>query len=91
MVYAEVVMIIREYYQNINCHKPKDYFERWYADVWARRIAKKTAGPGILGPILDEELACINARIESQDKGYRYKVTYQNEQEYMMFVLRWSS
>ena len=49
-------MIVREYYQNINIHKPRDYFERWYADVWQRCIGKRHAGAGELGQVLEDEL-----------------------------------
>jgi hypothetical protein len=83
-------MIVKEYYQNINCKQPKDYFERWYADVWARRIGKKNALPGELGYILEEELAQVGAYIEGKDRGYRFVVTFKDEHDYTMFVLRWS-
>jgi hypothetical protein len=83
-------MIVREYYQNINCSQPKNYFERWYADVWARRIAKKTAPPGLVDSILEEELAQVGACIEGKDRGYRFRVTFKNERDYTMFVLRWT-
>ena len=50
-------MIVREYFQNIDCYHPKNYFERWYADVWFRRIRTKYSEPGVLPPIIEEELA----------------------------------
>jgi hypothetical protein len=83
-------MIVKEYYQNINCKQPKNYFERWYADVWQRRIGKKNALPGELSSILEEELAQIGAYIGGKDSGYRFVVTFKDEHEYTMFVLRWS-
>ncbi len=83
-------MIVKEYYQNINCSKPRDYFERWYADVWARRIARKTAPPGLVDSILEEELEKVGATYESTERGYRFKVYFNNEHDYTMFVLRWS-
>lgn len=83
-------MIVREYYQNINCHNTRNYFERWYADVWQRRIGKRNAPPGVLQPILVEELEKVNATITEKDKGYRFVVHYHNDADYTAFVLRWS-
>jgi hypothetical protein len=83
-------MIVREYYQNINVHKPRDYFERWYADVWARRIARNTARHELVDSILEEEIAQVGAWIDSKDRRYRYEVTFKNDHDYTMFVLRWS-
>jgi hypothetical protein len=83
-------MIVREYFQNINCNQPKDYFERWYADVWARRIGTKIAQPGVLARILDEELELVGATYENTQRGYRFKVYFDDEHDYTMFVLKWS-
>jgi hypothetical protein len=83
-------MIVKEYYQNINVHKPRDYFEKWYADVWRRRIGKPTAPPGILEMILDEELKQVGATFTNIDRGYRYRVYFDDEKNYTIFVLRWS-
>ncbi len=83
-------MIVKEYYQNINVHRPRDYFERWYADVWKRRIGKQTAPPGILERILDEELEQIGATYTVTEQGYRFRVYFDNEKDYTIFVLRWS-
>lgn len=83
-------MIVKEYYQNINTHAPKNYFERWYADVWQRRISKRNAPQGVLEPILVEELKKVNATITEKDKGYRFVVTFNNDADYTAFVLRWA-
>jgi hypothetical protein len=83
-------MIVRDYYQNINVRNPRDYFEKWYADVWKRRIGKHTAPPGILERILDEELEQVGATYTNTDRGYRFRVYFDNDQDYTMFVLRWS-
>lgn len=82
-------MIIREYYQNINVYRPRDYFERWYADVWRRRIGSKTAPPGILERILDEELELVGARYEVTERGYRFRVCWDHDTDYIMFSLKW--
>jgi hypothetical protein len=83
-------MIVREYYANINCSRPRDYFERWYADVWRRCIGKQTAEPGILEPILDEELEQVGATYEITERGYRFRVSFGDDRDYTAFVLKWS-
>lgn len=83
-------MIVREYYQNINCSRPRDYFERWYADVWRRRIDKPNAEPGVLEVILDEELEQVGATYESTERGYRFRVSFDDDRDYTAFVLKWS-
>lgn len=83
-------MIVREYYQNINVHRPRDYFERWYADVWRRRIGAKTAPPGILERIMDEELEQVGATYVGIQNNYRFRIYFDNDRDYTMFVLRWS-
>lgn len=83
-------MIVKEYYQNINTHKPRDYFEKWYADVWKRRVGKPTAAPGFIEHAMVEELKQIGAELSHKDNGYRFVVTYHNDAAYTMFVMRWS-
>jgi hypothetical protein len=83
-------MIVREYYQNINVRQPKNYFERWYADVWARRIGVSSVLHGVLARILEEEIDQVGAYLGSKDSGYRFVVTFKNEHDYTMFVLRWT-
>jgi hypothetical protein len=83
-------MIVKEYYQNINVYRPRDYFERWYADVWLRRIGKSNAQPGVLRPILEEEMARAGATIKDTERGYRFMVIFDNDRDYTAFVLRWT-
>lgn len=83
-------MIVKEYYQNINVNKPRNYFEKWYADLWNRRIAKKTAPPGLVDRLMEEELAQAGASFTGKDNNYRFVVTFNNDRDYTMFVLRWS-
>jgi hypothetical protein len=83
-------MIVKEYYQNINVNRPRDYFEKWYADVWKRRIGKPTAEPGVLETILDEELKQVGATYVGIQNNYRFRVCFDNDNDYTMFVLRWS-
>lgn len=91
MVYVKVgMMIVREYYQNINCTQPKNYFEKWYADMWVRRIGKRIAPPGVVESLMKEELAKIGATFTNKDNGYRFVVTFHNDAEYTLFVVRWA-
>lgn len=83
-------MIVKEYYQNINIHKPRDYFERWYADLWNRRVGTRTAGPGVVDALMTEELAQLGATFNSKDNDYRFVVRYNDEAAYTMFALRWA-
>jgi hypothetical protein len=83
-------MIVKEYYQNINIHKPRDYFERWYADLWNRRINSRTAMPDVLYPILREEMAKAGAVIQHTNNHYRFAVTFEHDADYTAFLLKWS-
>jgi hypothetical protein len=84
------VMIEKKYYQNINVHKPRDYFEKWYADVWKRRVGKKSCDTDQFRHILVEELAQAGATIDYADTDYRVKVVFNSDNDYTMFVLKWS-
>ena len=83
-------MIVKEYYQNINVHKPRDYFEKWYADVWRRFINAPNAPSGMIDRLMVQELAKIGATIKGTQKDYRFSVIFKDEKSYTMFVLRWS-
>lgn len=83
-------MIVKEYYQNINIHRPRNYFENWYADLWRRRIGGKVAQPGVVESLMKEELAEIGATFNSKDNDYRFVVTFHNEEAYTMFCMKWS-
>ena len=87
---VEELMIVKDYYRNINVHKPRDYFERWYADLWKRRFGAKTAPSGTVQMLMDEELEKVGARYEITERGYRFRVYFDQDQDYTMFILRWS-
>lgn len=82
-------MIIKEYRQNIDCAKPRNYFERWYADMWHRRIAAPTIGPDMFWLILGDELSKVGATLDP-DHSKKLKITFNDDQDYTLFVLRWS-
>lgn len=83
-------MIVKEYFQNINTRAPKNYFERWYADVWRRFINASIAPPNIVDKLLSQELAKVGATLTHKDNGYRFVVTFEKDEDYTWFVLRWS-
>ena len=83
-------MIVKEYYQNINTHAPKNYFERWYADLWRRRVGGRLAQPGVVQSLMTEELALVGATFTEKDNGYRFVVKFENDIDYTVFVLKWS-
>jgi hypothetical protein len=83
-------MIVREYHQNINIHRPRNYFERWYADMWRQFINAPNAPPGIVELFMTEELAKINATYKCKDYDYKFVVTFNNDADYTAFVLRWA-
>lgn len=83
-------MIVKEYYQNINTKAPKNYFERWYADMWRKHINAPIAQPGVVNRLMTEELAKAGATFNNKDNNYRFVVTFDNDDDYLMFVLKWS-
>ena len=83
-------MIVKEYFQNINIHRPNNYFERWYAAVWQKHINTRMAAPGAIEAAMQEELAWYNATLSHKDNGYRFVVTFNDDAEYTLFALKWS-
>lgn len=83
-------MIIKEYYKNINIHKPRDYFEKWYADFWNRRIKISTTTSKTLESLMTEELEQIGAVLDYADGYSKYQIKFLDDANYTMFVLRWS-
>ena len=83
-------MIIKEYSQNINIHKPRNYFEKWYAAVWRKHIAHSSAPPSMVDNAMMEELAQYHARFCYDDDGNKLVVTFENDADYTLFALRWS-
>ena len=83
-------MIVKEYYQNIDCYHPKNYFEKWYADLWRRRIGKRNATSALVDHVVEEELEKVGARVVGKDNGSRFVVTFKNDVDYTAFVLRWA-
>jgi histidinol dehydrogenase len=81
-------MIQRQYSQGINATMPTNYFERWYADMWYRNF-DRIAPPNKLQEVLTNELAQLSATVEYVEH-YKYKVTFNNDADYTVFVLRWS-
>lgn len=83
-------MIIKEYSQNINIHKPRDYFEKWYADFWNRRIKISTASIKMLESLMTEELKQIGAVFGYTDDYCKFQIKFLDDAKYTIFVLKWS-
>ena len=90
-------MIAKEYSTNIDTYNPRNYFEKWYSEVWHRRVGMKSIDPAVLEPILIEELKQAGGILRSdwtgdvvRDCSGKFKVSFKNEKDYTMFILRWS-
>jgi hypothetical protein len=81
-------MIQRQYSKGINCTRPEGYFEHWYADMWKRCINSHIAPPNKLQAAVATELQKVGADVEFV--GYKYQVTFKEDSDYTVFVLRWS-
>ncbi len=83
-------MIVKKYHANININKSSNYFENWYADVWRRRIINFTVTRDVLLSLLEEEVNKYGATLQRLDLDYKYEVSFLNNAEYTLFVLRWA-
>ncbi len=81
-------MISKEYSTNIDTYNPRNYFEKWYSEVWHRRIGMKSVDPDVLRPILIEEFKQSGGILRHGSS--KFKVAFENEKDYTMFILRWS-
>ena len=86
---AEVVMIHRRYSSSIIVDNPSDYFERWYADVWHRHF-DRLAARDRLRQVLEQEMKLAGGKLEFENPYPMINVTFPDDRDYMMFVLRWS-
>lgn len=84
-------MIAREYGMNINVPAPRNYFERWYADMWRRRVSEKRCDISVFQSIFLEELEKIGATAPGYDPAdYKTRIEFADDKDYTAFVLRWS-
>ena len=88
MVSVEMVMIVKKYRVNIDINNPKNYFEKWYSEVWHRRVGTESVKPGVLRPILIEEFKQSGGILRHGSS--KFKVSFENEKDYTMFILRWA-
>jgi hypothetical protein len=79
-------MIEKHYSRSINVTSPANYFEKWYAALW-RRHFEHVADPSKLQRVLAEELSTVGAKIDVVEH-YGYTVTFNNDADYTVFVLR---
>lgn len=83
-------MIVKKYRVNIDIHNPKNYFEKWYSEVWHRRVGTESVKRGVLRPILIEEINQSGGTFLYVSNDAYCTVTFNNDAQYTMFVLRWS-
>lgn len=81
-------MITKEYPTNIDTYDPRNYFEKWYSEVWHRRIGMKSADPVVWCLILIEEFKQSGGILRYGSN--KFKIAFENEKDYTMFILRWS-
>lgn len=83
-------MIVKEYWRGINVTDPNGYFENWYADMWKRCINSHIAEPNQLKEAVYNELKKVGADVECTNGDHKYKVTFDEDNNYIIFVLKWS-
>ena len=83
-------MITRKYHSSIVIRKPKNYFERWYADVWMRRLIDSELRATIYHSVMAEELTKIGAVDMAPPDNAYFDLLFKDEVDYTMFVLRWT-
>ena len=83
-------MITRKYHSSIVIRKPKNYFERWYADVWERRLIDSEVMASIYYGVMVEELAKIGAVDMAPPDNAYFDLMFVRDEDYTMFVLRWT-
>ena len=83
-------MIQRKYHSSIHLHHPQNYFERWYADVWARRLVNSEVASNIYYSVMEEELAKIGAVDMAPPDNAYFELLFKEDTDYTMFALRWS-
>lgn len=83
-------MICRNYHSSIHIHHPQNYFERWYADVWKRRLVNVEDSYGKFYHIMEEELTKIGAVDMAPPENAYFELVFKDDRDYTMFVMRWA-
>lgn len=75
---------------NINIHKPKTPYERFYADFWKRNFREKEVEQDQFWLAWKKEHRALGVLWDDDiyDK-YKFEVDW-NEQKYMLFCLKWT-
>ena len=83
--------IVKRYRKNINAKDPRNYFENWYANMWRNIIGSEHVSSSSFFKILTDELSKVGATISPIDNNDAYyRIIFEDERDYLMFVLRWS-
>lgn len=83
-------MITRKYHSSINPHHPQNYFERWYADVWNRKLMIIDDPSGKYYHVMESELSKIGAVDMAQPDNAYFELLFKEDTDYTMFVLKWA-
>ena len=86
-------MVVCEEISNINTLKPtqKTAWGNFYSHCWKTRIANTSTSWENIVAALRDELSQYNATIEYQQNAYKaFKITFANDEDYTLFVLRWN-
>lgn len=83
-------MITRKYHSSIRIKHPTNYFERWYADVWQRRLTNIEDVSGRYYHVMEDELVKIGAVDMAPPDNAYFDLMFVRDEDYTMFVLRWT-
>jgi hypothetical protein len=82
--------IEKRYRKNINASDPGNYFENWYANMWRNCfLGAQHVSSSSFFTIFINELSKVGATVSPTDDAY-YRIIFDNERDYLMFVLKWS-
>jgi len=86
-------MVVCEEISNINTLKPKQdtAWGNFYSYCWKKHTVGSSPGWTSLVNALTLELTQHNASLEYRPNQYKtFKLTFANDEDYTLFVLRWS-
>ena len=84
--------IVKRYRKNINAKDPRNYFEKWYANMWRNCfVGAQHVASSSFFTVFNDELSKVGATISPIDNNDAYyRIIFEDERDYLMFVLRWS-
>ena len=84
-------MITNEYCSHINAREPKNYFERWYSDMWRKNFRhSQNVQNSAFWIAMKNDLSEVGATITEDNDSTYWTVTFERDEDYTFFVLKWS-